>query len=500
MRAPQTILIALALVGGVMGTSPASPFATQVIRAQGPFGASVYGDTNAVLGAPATRFYDPFGAFSGGSTNRRVKLVEPAYNIAPDTNGLLTPNLLLTLNGGSAIIARFDQPVYDNPANPYGIDLLVFGNTFYMSDSSVNDSTDMSACKLTGNSNDEPLKVSVSPGYTGQPGENAGDPDTWPWYRYDAGPYGDSVFPTQAFQWNRQTASWSDTLMDFTKPVNPAMKTLLEAGGVSAADAIDLYVGSGGGTGFDLGASGFAWIQYVKVEGIDPDCSGGEIDAFAIVRPMSVGDTLSVTPENLLSNTATLFFQQPGAPDENEITLAFTALDAVAQVSTAGLTNLAAFAALPGTPSTAVQMNLSPILGTAAVNFSANLALSAGANYSGNGGDLLVLQSSGTNWTLLPFTFQAANRQARVTGITNLSAFVVAQFAAPALRLNVADGNCNLSFAPVAGLAHTLERSTNLINWTTLNSFTASNALVVTITNRTSAGAEAFYRVRLDQP
>ena len=500
MRAAQKILILLVLAGcGGLSSLPANPFATQVVRAVGPFGSSVYGNTNAVLGAPATRFYDPFAVWSGGITNPRVKLVEPAYNIAANTNGLLTPDLLLTLKVGSQIIVRFDQPVYHRPEHPYGVDFIIFGNTFYLADSTVNDLVDMSTCGLAGSSDDEPLKVSVSPGYTGLAGEVAANPDTWPWYRYDNGPYGCTVFPTQAYQWNRATASWSDTLMDFTKPVNPAMQNLIAAGGLSAADAIDLYNGSGGGTGFDLSASGFSWIQYVKIDAIDPNFSSGQIDALASVRPMVVGDALTVTPENIQSNTATLYFQKPGATDQTALSFTFTALDAVAQITTATFTNQATMAPLPGNILSAFQTAAVPLLQTNPVNFTANLALSV-SSYTGTGGDLRLYSASGTNWVLQPAGYQATNQQVQATWLTNLTAFVVVQITAPALSLSALPGGGRLSFTAQPGLVHTVEYSTNLVNWLPVSSFTASNAQPVVITDTARSGTAAFYRVKVSVP
>jgi hypothetical protein len=498
MRSPQTLILALGLVGALQAS--ASPFATEIIRATGPFGPAPYQDPNAVLGAPATWFHDAFAMFSGGDTNRRVKLVEPAFHHSPTNTGALGTNLILTLNAGGEIIVRFDQPLLDAPAHPYGVDLLVFGNSFYSPNRFINETTDMAACVLNGTIFTEPLLVSVSPGFTGQNGEVANDPDTWPWYRYDNGPYADGIFPTQAYHWNRATTNWSSDLMDFTKPVNPAMQSLISAGGLTAADAIDLYTGAGGGAGFDLGESGFAWIQYVKVEGVDPDFSVGEVDAFAAVRPMVIGDVLSLTPENILSNTATLFFQKPGAAHENVATLTFTDVSTVAKISTAPVTNWNEFAAVPGLVHTAVQLSIESILSDAPVTFTANLALGVGTNYSSNGSDLLVLQSSGTNWTARPFTYHASQQQVQIAGVTNLSAFVVAQFTAPTLHLTAGDANCEISFTPVATLRHTLERSTNLIHWSALGSFTASNSLPVMHTDQTAPAERAFYRVRLQQP
>jgi hypothetical protein len=498
MRAPQTLILALGLVGALQAS--ASPFATEIVRATGPFGPTPYHDPNAVLGAPATWFHDAFAMFSGGDTNRRVKLVEPAFHHSPTNTGALGTNLILTLNAGGEIIVRFDQPLLDAPAHPYGVDLLVFGNSFYSPNRFINETTDMAACVLSGTIFTEPLLVSVSPGFTGQNGEVANDPNTWPWYRYDNGPYADSIFPTQAHHWNRVTTNWSDELMDFTKPVNPAMQSLISAGGLTAADAIDLYGGAGGGAGFDLGESGFTWIQYVKVEGIDPDFSVGEVDAFAAVRPMVVGDVLSLTPENILSNTATMFFQKPGAAHESVATLTFTDVSTVAKISTAPLTNWSEFAAVPGLARTAVQLSIESMLSDAPVTFTADLTLGVGTNYSSNGSDLLVLQSSGTNWTARPFTYKASPQQVQIAGVTNLSAFVVAQFTAPTLHLTAGDANCEISFTPVATLRHTLERSTNLIHWSALGSFTASNSLPVMHTDQAAPVERAFYRVRLQQP
>ena len=230
---------------------------------------------------PSTDFYDPWGEWSGGTTERRVKLVEAAYNL----DVAQSHKLITTLQEGSAIIVRFEQPIRDNPAHPYGIDLLVFGNAFYAASGMVTDGTDLNSLMLAGAGFFEPTKVSVSPSYTGRPGQDPTDRETWDWDRYDTGPYADSAFPTQAYAWDRATSTWSSELMDFTKPVNPTLNTRLNSGDtspLSGADAIEFYDGSGGGTGFDLAESGFIAVQYVKVEGL-PDYRGGEIDAFSSV-------------------------------------------------------------------------------------------------------------------------------------------------------------------------------------------------------------------------
>lgn len=254
------------------GPVGASPYATELVSYSSSLtGSSLYNDPYAVLGAPSTNFTNSYGSTSTG----RVKLVEPAYNVGLDGSKLIT-----TLNTDQYIIVKFDHQVVDDPDNPYGIDFLVFGNSFYTGSGTVSDASDMNTYMLSGGSTFngagwfENVVVSVS-----QDGEN--------WYTYSDGPYGDNAYPTNAYLWDAENATWTDILSDFTKPVDPdAVAALLGQTGVSAADVIAAYAGSGGGTGFDLAESGYSWIQYIKVEGIS-GYSGGEIDAFADVSPVS---------------------------------------------------------------------------------------------------------------------------------------------------------------------------------------------------------------------
>jgi hypothetical protein len=240
-------------------------FAVQVVSSNGPFGSDPYDDPASVLGPPSTNFYDTWAWFDGGTPDRRVKLVEPPFNTATIAGG----KLITTMGEGSQITVKMGRKVYNDPNNPYGIDLIIFGNAFFVGDGFVDNETNMNTYSITdGTVFAEPTKVSVSP-------------DGVNWYRYNNGPYGDDMFPTNAYQWNRATASWTDNLLDPTKPVNPALTTA-DFAGLSAADAIDLYNGSAGGTGFDLAQSGFEWIQYVRVEGLS-GFANGEIDAIAAV-------------------------------------------------------------------------------------------------------------------------------------------------------------------------------------------------------------------------
>jgi hypothetical protein len=303
------ITATLAAILACASTGLASPYATTLVYSDGPFGNSPYDDPASVLGAPSTDFYDPWGGWSGGTNDRRVKMVEPAYNLDAAGNKLIT-TLRANSNGtdDSCIVVSFDHQVENDPLNPYGQDFLVFGNSFYVgggtSGGFVNDGTDMGSYYLAGGCFSEPVLVSVSKGYQGLPGEVENDHTTWQWFTYADGPYGDTDFPTHAYHWDQAKYDttgngWTDTLMDFTKPVNPAYQQALldgdEAwmaantpysvngdGHLNVSEALALYEGSGGGTGFDLDVFGLDWIQYIKVEGT-VDFREGEIDAFADV-------------------------------------------------------------------------------------------------------------------------------------------------------------------------------------------------------------------------
>lgn len=223
-------------------------------------GSGLYGDPNAVLGEPATVIksdWSPGGSF-------RVKLVEPAFDTDMDDNPVLT-----TILTGGHITVKFDGKVHNNPDNPYGIDFIIYSNAFFLGSGFVDDTTNMNDLNITGGGSNftEKGKVSVS-----QDGET--------WYTFDDGPYNKgNLFPTQAFQWDAVNAQWTDQKMDFTKAVNPAL-TVDDFIGKSAAEAIALYNGAGGGTGFNLNDVGLDWIQYVKVE---PALLKTDVDAFAAV-------------------------------------------------------------------------------------------------------------------------------------------------------------------------------------------------------------------------
>lgn len=475
-------------------------FASEVVAAQPPFGPSPYDDPAAVLGAPATDFHDPLGVLSGGTTQRRVKLVESAY----DLDVTRTHKLITTLGEGSSLVVRFGAPVTDDPAHPYGIDFLVFGNASYAASDFVDDRSNLNTLLVMGAVLSEPLKVSVSPGFSGAPGEDPTNAATWPWYRYDKGPWADGAFPTQAYRWDRANATWSDDLMDFTRPVNPAFATVLEAGsGLTVADAIDLYDGSGGGTGFDLAESGFAAIRYVRIEGAT-GFSDGEIDALAVVRPAVLGDSLTIAAGNLASGQSTLRFQQPSEPSRPAISLSFTSVSEAVRVVTSPLTNTPVSLANLGRVLTTSRLDAAPVPGTNPGSFGADLRVWAGREYQGNGDDLVLLrEGAGAVWEPVPAVFDLATRSVAVAGVTNLFTVALVEIEPPRIRVTrEPDGSGTLvravRFAAVPGFQYVLERSDTaaFLHPEDVAGSTARSAGEVTLFDGERPG-NTFYRVRV---
>jgi hypothetical protein len=269
------------------GVCQASDFASIVISPQSPFGSGLYDDPNAVLGEP--------GGYIRGDLNKRFacSLVYGAFNTAwPDSQ-----KTVVTLGLGRDVIVGFDHKVADDINNPYGIDFIVFGNNAFAKPGTwyLLCNTNMAAVSLTDPAyllNEEPVVIRV-----------AQDPNG-PWYSFGDGPYADAdLFPTNSFAWEGSTAggdgctNWGEA-SDPLKPVDPNLEWE-DFDGLVVEDAIALYDGSAGGTGFDLQGldpndfekletdpqTGRRWIQYVKFSSL---WDAGEIDAISDVA--SCGD------------------------------------------------------------------------------------------------------------------------------------------------------------------------------------------------------------------
>lgn len=496
--AARAFVAAAALLQATATAMAANPFAAEIIDAQGPFGADPYDDPSAVLGMPATDFYDPLAQWSGGSPLRRASLVEAVHHRAPDSS-----KLLVTLLEGSSIVARFEEPIRDDPAHPYGVDLLVFGNAFFPASGWINNATDLNRIRITGGAFVERIKVSVSPGYTGKPGQDPSDPATWEWYRYEQGPFGDSAFPTQSRLWDRATGTLSDELADFTKPVNPALLSVFNSAAssmITAADGLDLYDGAGGGTGFDLAESGFAEIQCVRVEGL-PGFDAAEIDAFSAVRPMVLGDSLTIAPDNASESGRTLRFLTPDPATGPTLSLRFNTIQGIGRVATAPATNL--LDSLPPGKRVLAAANLqaAALRPSEDILFTADIRWSPGQEYVGQGADLEVFSwNEESGWTRAHGGFDPASGEFVVAGVTRLEPMALLQIMAPPLAVTREGDATRVEFTPMPGWRHTLERSTDLAAWSEVATETPSESAPVVWTDPHAPSNSAFYRLRLAPP
>lgn len=272
----RSVAVVLACGMSIVAASPSiavtyssDDFASQVIS-YSYSNSGLYGDPYAALGKPTSWVKDskPWGGSVPGHPGVdgfAVSLVDPAWNV-----GLDNSKLLYTVKG--ELTLAFDTPIYHRANNWYGDDFIVYGNGFFTGSGNVYANTDMDKYNLVGGGWFEKGTVSVS-----QDGVN--------WYTYANGPYEDGLYPTQAYKWDSATHTWGDE-EDYTKPISPDVKES-DFVGISAAKAIGLYDGSAGGTAYDLSASGFDWIKYVRITG-----NGCEVDGVA-----RVGEKPAQTPE-----------------------------------------------------------------------------------------------------------------------------------------------------------------------------------------------------------
>ncbi|MCC6425383.1 MAG: hypothetical protein IT435_01050 [Phycisphaerales bacterium] len=167
---------------------------------------------------------------------------------------------VVSIGKGGHLTLAFDTPVADDPANPFGIDLLVFGNSFFYSD-------DFS-----------PIAQHIwNPGGIV---EVSADGIAW---EVVSGAIADGLFPTMG--WNDSTDPFGSdggaSPSDFHLPVNPAFGPW----GSTFDDLKAGYAGSGGGAGIDLALVGLPAISFIRISNTSDAPYSIEIDAVSDVVP-----------------------------------------------------------------------------------------------------------------------------------------------------------------------------------------------------------------------
>jgi len=231
-----------------------SPFASSVVSyTVGTGAAAGFSNPAVALGSPER--------FTGeGFQPQCVTPFQPAFR----------PNEIVSLGVNGSLVLAFDHDVTDDPRNPFGIDLIVFGNSFF---------TD-----LSGGSG-------VVGGLASDGGRVLVSADGIAWIEVP-GVVGDGLFPTLGYLDVAPFATAPGVVeSDFLRPVDPAM-SMGDIVGLDYVTLLERYDGSGGGTGIDLAPLGLASIRFVRIEGPTAPGFSPEIDAIADVAPVEASADL----------------------------------------------------------------------------------------------------------------------------------------------------------------------------------------------------------------
>lgn len=234
----------------------------------GPFADSVWSFDPGLT--PTPDFADPNAAL--GAPERFTGESSPFPGVVSPFNPAFGSDELFSIGEGGHLTLRFDEPIRDDPANPFGIDLILFGNGGFIDADYPNGTTLPNAAAF----GLDTVRISVS-----------ADGSTF----LPLGDFTEGLFPAMGFA----DAGAFDTApgsvrTDFTKAVNPAL-TQPDFASKTLAEIAALYDGSAGGTPIDLAASGLAEVFFVRLEvpdDNDPNTAlNAEIDA--LVRAPAPG-------------------------------------------------------------------------------------------------------------------------------------------------------------------------------------------------------------------
>ncbi|MBT7026762.1 MAG: hypothetical protein HN969_04270, partial [Verrucomicrobia bacterium] len=206
-----------------------------------------------------------------GYINKDAIVGPPTRETPGEWGGPITPfsppyllDQILSIGVGGEVTLKFTKPIRDETLNPFGLDFLVFGGAGFTITNGDFGGGGITDGTLFGQADGE-TRVSVST-----------DGEAWFVLDPKRAPGVDGYHPT-------------DGGGDFGLPVNPALaKGDFAAGGL--AKFTELYDGSGGGTGFDIGWAidddgyhvALGKVQFVRLEVL---FGKAEVDAVSDVRP-----------------------------------------------------------------------------------------------------------------------------------------------------------------------------------------------------------------------
>lgn len=177
--------------------------------------------------------YSPGSGFSPNFTNSSAALGAPASGsgVTP-----FSTSQIVSIGAGGSLTLQFNSPIMNNPANPYGIDGMIFGNSFFVITSGSGSSAITSGAVFTSTIS---TRVEVS-----------ADGSSWFTLDPNLAPNVGAYFPT-------------DGVGSPFVPMNPNL-TATDFNGLNLTGIRALYGGSAGGTGFDL-----SWARDANGNGVD---------------------------------------------------------------------------------------------------------------------------------------------------------------------------------------------------------------------------------------
>ena len=221
--------------------------------------------------ATAVISYEPGSSPAIGYTNPASALGEPArFTSSPWDGGAVTPfapawlpSQVVSIGAGGSLVLELDAPAVDDPRNPFGIDLIVFGNSFFSD--------------LGGGAG-----VCGSIAADGGLIEVSSDGATWCTV---PGVAADGLFPTLGYlDADPYDAVPGAVETDARMPVDPAHRAQAMHA-MPWPEMVAAYGISAGGAGVDLAATGCTSARFVRIRVPPPPHSHVEIDAVSRVRP-----------------------------------------------------------------------------------------------------------------------------------------------------------------------------------------------------------------------
>ncbi len=274
-------------------TAAETPYGFRVVASATTAEKAMYSEPNNVLGHPTMYMYGMWGG--------PISPVNPAwmegelFSLESYGDEELEPG---EEDGPGYVTIEFDHDVVDDPANPYGLDFIVFGNAMCIRKGNeyYGEADDPGASILKGEGNPEYAKVEVSA-------------DGTHWFTDSTWKFADNFAPTLGYLYEPALADpalysgnrWWGRAAHATKPVNPTVD-FADCANKTLTQVCNAYNGAAGGTGYDISrldlprdAKGRRYFRYVRISSAFVDDTGEgdsgytapDIDAVADVAPVS---------------------------------------------------------------------------------------------------------------------------------------------------------------------------------------------------------------------